>query len=101
MTTPRPRMAPGSATPTGRGAATDASVLGSGLPLSLEDLGDLSLLRVEQLVVHLRPAAQEPDLEQVGGLRELRLVHQALHDRAVALGGVDLLCLRRTQEVDE
>src|SRR3954466_12854023 len=48
--------------------------LGSGDPRRLLDLGDRALVRIEELVVDLRPAAEVADREEPLGSRELRLV---------------------------
>src|SRR3954453_3748811 len=77
----------------GGGAAEISASLGSGDPRRLLDLGDRALVRVEELVVDLRPAADLGDREQARRRRELRLVgvKDALVDRAVAPAGEDLL----------
>src|SRR4051812_32958109 len=100
MATPRLSAAP-PGTPRGSRLGTTAELAAaSGLPLLLEDLRDLPLVGVEQVVVHLRPATELADVEQPRRLRELLLVHQPLHHRAVALGGEDLLGTIGHQEVD-
>src|SRR5918999_5483299 len=87
MATPRP--------------STPPSVRRCALPLGLEDLGHHTLLRVEELIVHLLPATELRDVEQAGGLRELVGTWNAVDDRAIALLDEDLLRLRRVEEVDE
>src|ERR671924_1542500 len=107
---PRPRTSPGFrrtpgarlARAAGGGAAAVASLVGgSALPLGLEDLGDRPLLRVEELVVHLAPAAELPDLEQRRGGREVVRPGHALHHGPIALAYEDLLSLGRIEEVHE
>src|SRR3954447_17110349 len=67
--------------------------LGSGDPRGLLDLRDGALVRVEELVVDLRPAAEVLDREKTLRRRELRLVpvEHGLVDRAVAPLGELLL----------
>src|SRR4051812_8361462 len=102
MTTPRPRAAPPAPRRTPRpGRERAAWLAASGLPLVLEDLGDLALVGVEEVVVDLRPAAELVDLEQPGWVRIGLLVEEARHNRAVAIGGVDLLGCVGAQEVHE
>src|SRR5215216_5020996 len=103
MAAPRPRTAPpGRAILGARGASRAASLAGgSALPLALEQLGDLALARVEELVVHFRPAAEPVDLEQLGRRREPLLVNEARGDRPVPVPGVDLLRILRAEEVHE
>src|SRR3954451_20014114 len=101
MATPRLRAAPPGMPRGSRLGTTAELAAASGLPLLLEDLRDLPLVRVEQVVVHLRPPAELADVEEPGGIRVLLLVHQALHHRAISLGGEDLLRAVRAQEVDE
>src|SRR3954453_13655105 len=92
MTTPRPRAAPPGMRRAARGPGTERALLAaSGLPLVLEDLGDLALVRIEQVVVDLRPAAELVDLEQPRRVRIGLLVHEARHHGAVAMRRVDLL----------
>src|SRR5436190_17727836 len=101
MATPRPRAAPAGAA-RGRARLAAAALAGASRPaLLLEDLGDLALLRVEQVVVHLRPAAQAADVEQPGWVGVALLVEQALHHGPVALGGEDPLGGVAVQEAHE
>src|SRR3954453_6483390 len=100
MTTPRPSAAPPGPRRAARGGSARASAA-SGLPLVLEDLRDLPLVRIEQVVVDLGPATELPDLEQAGGVRVGLLVHETRQHRAVALRRVDLLGGGRAQELDE
>src|SRR5215204_1724375 len=107
--TPRPRAAPGMATAlgprltgaAGGAAAVAALVGGSALSLVLEDLRHHALLRVEEVGVHLVPAAELRDVEQVGRLRELVGAGRVLHDGAVPLAHEDPLGLLGVEEVDE
>ena len=84
-----------------RGAGSATASLGGGDAQVLLDLRDDALVRVEELVVDLVPAAEVVDREQARRRRELARSSRAASDRAVALGGEDLLRLRRVQEVDE
>src|SRR6187455_1072612 len=90
--TPRARAAPGRVAleVRGGGPATASLAGGSGLPLVLEDLRDDPLLRIEELVVHLAPAPELVDLEELRRDRVGLGVGQARVDRAVALLGEDL-----------
>jgi hypothetical protein len=81
------------------GRAT-ASLL-SGDPQRLLYPGDDALVRVEELVVDLVPAAELVDREQVRRRRELGLVDERLLDRAVTLLLEDPLPCIRAQERDE
>src|SRR5215208_2920356 len=109
MATPRPRTSPETgntldtrpAGAAGGGAATASLAGGSALPLGLEDLGDHALLRVEEGVVHLTPATELGDLEELRRRREALAGLGALHYRAVALVREDLLRLRGVEEVNE
>src|SRR5688572_4395492 len=100
MAMPRPR-----ASPPGRGSrhgtrpAVASLAGGSALPLGLEYLGDRALLGVEELVVHIGPAAELADLEQPGGGGEPALIEQSLDHGAVALAREDALGLLRVEEV--
>src|SRR5215213_5948852 len=99
---PRPRTSP--LTGTVLGGATAASLAGgSALPLGIEDLRDDALLRIEELVVHVTPAAELADLEQLRRLREVDAggSRHALHHRPVPLAREDLLRLGREEVVDE
>src|SRR3954469_17302425 len=84
------------------GAAVRAS-LGSGDPRRLLDLRDRPLVRVEELVIDLRPAAEVADGEQALRRRELGLVgvEDLLVDGPVAPVGELLLGRRRQREVEE
>src|SRR4051794_27708393 len=87
-----------------RAAAAEVSAsLGSGDPRRLLDLGDRPLVRVEELVVDLRPAAEVADREQALRRRELGLVgvEDLLVDGPVAPVGERLLRGRREGEVEE
>src|SRR5215216_1449734 len=78
---PRPRTSP--LTGNVRGGATAASLAGgSALPLGLEDLRDDALLRIEELVVHVAPATELGDVEQVRRIREVNTSRRrhAVHD---------------------
>src|ERR1700745_1341633 len=85
------------------GAAGVRASLGSGDPRGRFDLRHGALVRVEELVVDLRPAAEVVDREQALGRRELRLVlrEHGLVDRAVAPVGELLLRGRRQRVLDE
>src|SRR3954468_2928623 len=88
--------------PPAAGAELRAS-LGSGDPRRLLDLRDRALVRIEELVVDLRPAAEVADREQPLRRRELRLVlgKDGLVDRPVAPVGEDLLRRRRQRVLHE
>src|SRR3954463_9272417 len=88
--------------PPAAGAEVRAS-LGSGDPRRLLDLRDRALVRVEEVVVDLRPAAEVADREQALRRRELGLVgvEDLLVDGPVAPVGERLLGLRRQGEVEE
>src|SRR4051794_37477037 len=77
--------------------------LGSGDSRRLLDLGDRALVRVEEVVVDLRPAAEVADREEPLRRRELRLVsvEDLPVDGPVAPVGERLLRLRRQGEVEE
>src|SRR4051794_16445088 len=77
--------------------------LGSGDSRGLLDRGDRPLVRVEELVVDLRPAAEVADREEALRRRELRrvLVEDGPVDRPVAPVGERLLGRRRQREVQE
>src|SRR3954469_10639988 len=94
----RPRKPP----PPAAGAEVRAS-LGSGDPRRLLDLRDRALVRVEEVVVDLRPAAEVADREEALRRRELGLVgvEDLLVDGPVAPVGERLLRLRREGEVQE
>src|SRR4051794_15365971 len=83
-------------------AAVSAS-LGSGNPRRLLDLGDRPVVRIEERVVDLRPAAEVTDREEALRRRELGLVgvEDLLVDRPVAPVGERLLGLRREREAQE
>src|SRR5919109_4935090 len=98
---PRPSAAPGNGSAIGRRPAVCSLAGGSALPLGLEDLGDGAALGVEELVVHLVPAAELADLEPRGGSRELVRAGYALDPRPVPLAHEDLLRLGGVEEVDE
>src|SRR3954447_17962556 len=91
MTTPRPRAAPPAPRRIARPGRERALLPTRGLPLLLEDLGDLALVGVEEVVVDLGPAAELVDLEQAGRVRVGLLGEQARDHRPVAVGRVDLL----------
>src|SRR5207244_8464301 len=99
--TPRASVRPlGRRTPRA-GSAIAAGLACSGHPQLLLDAGHDALLGVEELVRDRAPAAELRDVEQLLRGREPLRVDQALVDRAVALRGVDLLSLRRLEEVHE
>src|SRR3954449_2502891 len=101
---PRPSAAPeGRGTLAGKARGTRAAValLGSRDSLRLLDVDQVALVRVEELVRDARPASELVDLEQLRRGRELRLVDQRGHHRAVALARVDLLRVAGPQEVQE
>src|SRR3954452_21184176 len=77
--------------------------LRSGDPRRLLDLRDRALVRVEELVVDLRPAAEVADREEALRRRELRLVRgeDRLVDRAVAPVGEHLLGSGRERVLHE
>src|SRR3954453_10818088 len=77
--------------------------LGSGDSRGLLDRGDRPLVRVEELVVDLRPAAEVADREEALRCRDLRgvLVEDRLVHRAVAPVGEPLLGVGREREVEE
>src|SRR5215210_4045217 len=109
MAMPRPRTSPGIGSALGprlTGAAGGAAAIAvlsalSALPLRLEDLRHDALLGVEEVRVHLVPASELGDLEQIGRLLELVRSRGALHHRAVALADEDLLGLVGVEEVHE
>src|SRR3954467_15372267 len=84
-------------------AAGLSASLGSGDPRRLLDLRDRALVRIEELVVDLRPAAEVADREQALRRRELRLVRgeDRLVDRAVAPVGEHLLGSGRERVLHE
>src|SRR3954447_4106773 len=87
----------------GAGAADVRGALGSGGPRRLLDLGHRPLVRVEELVVDLRPAAEVADREEPLRRRELGRVRveHLLVDRAVAPVGELLLRGRRQRVAHE
>src|SRR5918994_4960199 len=100
--------APATSGPTGsrRARTRDSSpavtaLAGRGHPQVAVDLGDRALLGVEEVGVDLVPAAELVDLEERPRRRVCLLVDQVGEDRAVALGGVDLLRLGGHQPVEE
>src|SRR3954447_5433102 len=105
----RPGPIPGAAEESARRRAVGASgvevraSLGSGDSRRLLDLRDRPLVRVEELVVDLRPAAEVADGEQALRRRELGLVgvEDLLVDGPVAPVGELLLGRRRQREVEE
>src|SRR5215208_7881853 len=110
MAMPRPRTSPEiandlGARPAGAAGGSCAAVAslvgGSALPLGLEDLGDDTLLRIEEGVVHLTPAPELVDLEELRGGRELVRARHALDHGPVPLAREDLLGLGGVEEVDE
>src|SRR5438093_933019 len=70
-------------------------------PQALLDVGDLTLVRIEELVRDLGPTAELVDREEGRRRRVLRLVHQARYDGPIALLGKDLLPFGGACEVDE
>src|SRR5688572_1740961 len=92
----------GAARPIGRRPGRGRARLSAGgdtqAPL---DLGDLPLVRTEELVVDLRPAAELVEGEQLRRVGEPALVGHRLLHRAIALGHEDPLGLRRADEVHE
>src|SRR6185295_486722 len=84
-------------------AAEVRTSLGSGDPRRLLDLRDRALVRIEEVVVDLRPATEVADREQALRRRELGLVRveDPLVDGPVAPVGERLLRLRRQREVEE
>src|SRR3954467_7523517 len=102
MPAPPPRTGAGSRLRRGPRLRTAAcSGLRCGNALRLLDVDEYALLRVEEAVVDLRPAAELVDREQLRRDRELRLVLQRGKHGAVALGDEDLLGRRRPQVVAE
>src|SRR3954447_855246 len=84
-----------------RGSRSAAvSAIGGDAELLL-DVGDDGVLRVEELLVDLVPAAEVVDREEARRGRELLLVDERGENRAIALGGEDLLRLRRLHELEE
>src|SRR3954468_21897758 len=85
------------------GCAAVSASLGSGDPRRLLDLGDRPVVRIEERVVDLRPAAEVTDREEALRRRELGLVgvEDLLVDRPVAPVGERLLGLRREREAEE
>src|SRR3954469_24195612 len=88
---------------TAGGAAEISASLGSGDPRRLLDLGDRSLVGIEELVVDLRPAPEVADREEALRRRELRLVldEDGPVDRPVAPVGEHLLRGRRERVLHE
>src|SRR5438270_11282690 len=70
-------------------------------PQALLDLRHDALVRVEELIRNLRPAAELRDLEQSARRRVAGLVHEARDHGPVAVVGIDPLRLLRMQEVYE
>src|SRR5918997_214426 len=98
--TRRPAGRAGRSARTGGAPAIAVSLCGGDTELLL-DLGHGARVRVEEVGVDLVPAAELVDLEERLRVRVRALVHQLGRDRAVALGGVDLLGLLRLEEVQE
>src|SRR3954454_10499842 len=96
---PMPSGAPAMPAPRLRTAACSGLLCGNALRLL--DVDEYALLRVEEAVVDLRPAAELVDREQLRRDGELRLVLQRGENGAVALGDEDLLGRRRPQVVAE
>src|SRR5215211_5740186 len=65
------------------------------------DLRDQTGVRIEELLVRLRPAAEGVDREQLRPRREVEALVRARHDRAVAALREQLLRLRRVEELHE
>src|SRR5206468_2481756 len=96
VATPRPtlpRRVRRRATAAARAGAACVLAGGSGYPRVLLDLRNGALVRVEELVLHLRPAAEVVDREELPGDREPRseLLEHRRDDRAVALAREDPL----------
>src|SRR5215212_1717243 len=81
-------------------AISDASLGGADTEVLL-DLRHGALVRVEELVVDLVPAAELVDLEEVLGVGVRLLVDEARRDAPVALRGEDLLRLVGLEEIQE
>src|SRR5206468_2306340 len=97
VTTPRDRAAPALSlcARTRRGAATATSTSdATHLPL---DLGHQALARVEEVLLHLRPAAEpelvDRELPRPDGELLPVLLEDALDDGPIAVVGEDLLCV--------
>src|SRR5215212_3068924 len=82
-------------------AGTATAALASGASDLALDLRHDPVAGVEELRLHLLPAAERPDREQVRPRRELELARDALHDGAVAGLPEDALRRGRVEEVAE
>src|SRR4051812_33061131 len=92
--------------PTARPGALERRAFGAGRASALtatrtDDLRHEACACVEELLLHLRPAAHVLDREQLRPAREAQPLRHALHDRAVAVLREDPLRGLRAQEVDE
>src|SRR5512133_3917973 len=76
-----PPSTPPTGTRTGRAGARTAAAL---LAKALLDLGHHAVVGIEELRLHLRPAADVADREQPRAHRVRELLQRALHDRAVS-----------------
>src|SRR6266516_4184963 len=90
--TPTARPAP----PLGR-ARGSGSASGLAAKTSLDRRHD-ARVRVEELLLHLRPAADVADREQLLRVREAELLLHRLQHRPIARLGEERLLLRRVQE---
>src|SRR6266511_864622 len=93
---------PPSTSPTGTwtrraGARSTAALLAK----ALLDLGHHSRVGIEELLLHLRPAADVADREQPRAHGEVEVLQRALHDRAVAGLPEEPLRRRRIEKLHE
>src|SRR5829696_3494052 len=95
----RPAGRAGRSARSGGATSATAGSLGGADTQVLFDLRHGARVRVEEVVVDLVPAAELVDLEELPRVRVGGLVDEARRDRAVALGGVDLLRLVALEEV--
>src|SRR6266511_1374126 len=65
------------------------------------DLRHQAVVRVEELLLYLRPAAEVVDREQLRPHRKAEALVRARQDGPVAALREELLCARRVEELDE
>src|SRR5262249_16691845 len=99
VTNDTPSHGPGLGTAAGRGRLSARAL--SSAPVAPLDLRHDPVARVEELLVHLRPAAEPLDREHTRRIGEAESLRRAAHHRAVAVLGPDHLGGLRAQEVDE
>src|SRR3954470_12615517 len=100
MVTPGPSAADSRGRGTGRPPRARVASATRDAQLVL-DLGDGAVVRVEEVLVHGRPATEVGNGEQRLRVRELRLVEIRSDHRAVAVLGEGLLRGVGVEEVDE